>query len=139
MSTENLEGPAMPGGPSISMADLDHDDKGPRLIACAAVTWTIALVSLVLRFYTRIKLVNRFGLSDWFILLSLVAATEYLASLIARQCSSIRCWTWRQLADEEDIRGPLWHRKTRLGYQPERLHAHDGGMLSPSLSHPVPL
>lgn len=54
------------------MGDLDHSDTGPNIIAAAFTTWTIALVFVLLRFYTRSRLVKALGLTDWFVALALV-------------------------------------------------------------------
>jgi hypothetical protein len=56
------------------MADLPHDNLGPNINAATWVTWTIALIMVLLRFYTRARIVHALGWADWFIALSLVAA-----------------------------------------------------------------
>ena len=66
-STTPGEGAA---GPSV--ADLDHGDLGPNMLAAAFVTWSIAFIFVVLRFYTRATIVRALGIADWFIVLSLV-------------------------------------------------------------------
>ncbi|KAL1843194.1 hypothetical protein VTJ49DRAFT_2745 [Mycothermus thermophilus] len=71
----------MPGGP-LSVADLDHGDLGPNILAAAAITWTIALVFVLLRFYTRLRLVRGLGLTDWTLLLSLLAAGGHCVTLV---------------------------------------------------------
>ncbi|KAH6855994.1 hypothetical protein B0I37DRAFT_442742 [Chaetomium sp. MPI-CAGE-AT-0009] len=67
--------PAGPGGPSgTSMADLDHGDLGPNLLAANWTTWAIAVIFVLLRFWTRVKIVHALGPADWFIAASLIAA-----------------------------------------------------------------
>ncbi|KAK4126377.1 hypothetical protein N657DRAFT_615079 [Parathielavia appendiculata] len=73
MSSGTLGGP----GAGPSMADLDHSDLGPNVLAAAWTTWTIALIFVLLRFYTRARIMNALGLADWFIALSLIAAAGF--------------------------------------------------------------
>jgi hypothetical protein len=54
------------------MDDLPHDDLGPNIIAANFATWTIALIFVLLRFWTRVKIVRALGAADWFIAASLV-------------------------------------------------------------------
>jgi len=54
------------------MADLDHGDLGPNMLAATFTTWGIALIFVLMRFWTRATIVRKLGLSDWFIALSLV-------------------------------------------------------------------
>jgi len=56
------------------MADLAHDTLGPNIIAACFVTWTVALIFVLLRFWTRARIVHALGMADWFIALSLLAA-----------------------------------------------------------------
>jgi hypothetical protein len=42
------------------------------MIAAVFTAWTIALVFVVLRFWTRVRIVHSLGPSDWFIALALV-------------------------------------------------------------------
>ena len=57
-------------GPPV--ADLDHGDLGPNVLAATFTTWSIAFIFVLLRFYTRATIVRTLGLADWFIALSLV-------------------------------------------------------------------
>ena len=57
-------------GPPV--AGLDHGDLGPNVLAATFITWAIAFIFVVLRFYTRATIVRALGLADWFIALSLV-------------------------------------------------------------------
>ncbi|KAH6632400.1 hypothetical protein F5144DRAFT_490261 [Chaetomium tenue] len=67
--------PEGPGGHSTaSMADLDHNDLGPNIIAANFVCWAIAFVFVLLRFWTRARIVRALGVADWFIAASLIAA-----------------------------------------------------------------
>ena len=54
------------------MADFDHGDLGPNVLASVFATWTIALIFVVLRFWTRARIVHALGPADWCIALSLV-------------------------------------------------------------------
>jgi hypothetical protein len=54
------------------MADLDHGDLGPNVLASVFATWTIALIFVLLRFWTRARIVHALGPADWCIALSLV-------------------------------------------------------------------
>jgi hypothetical protein len=44
------------------------------MLAAAWTAWTIALIVVLLRFWTRARIVHVLGLADWCILLSLVRA-----------------------------------------------------------------
>ena len=46
----------------------------PDIIACSVITWLIALGFVIVRFYTRAKLINVLGPSDWCIIPALLAA-----------------------------------------------------------------
>ncbi|KAL2267317.1 hypothetical protein VTJ83DRAFT_4594 [Remersonia thermophila] len=83
-----------PDGPPPSTADLDHDTLGPNMLAAAAITWTIALVFVVLRFYTRMRIVHKLGLSDWTILLSLLAAGGYCVALAVQISHGLGRHVW---------------------------------------------
>lgn len=67
-----MSSPAPGGGPGPSMADLDHGDLGPNMLAASFTTWGIALIFVILRFWTRATIVRKLGFSDYFIALSLV-------------------------------------------------------------------
>lgn len=54
------------------MADLDHGSLGPNMLAATFTTWGIAFIFVLLRFWTRAKIVRNLGWSDWSIALSLV-------------------------------------------------------------------
>ena len=47
-------------------------NRGPLIIAVSFVEFAFALLLVVLRFYTRIKLVRKIGLDDWLVLAALV-------------------------------------------------------------------
>jgi hypothetical protein len=64
------------------MADLDHSDHGPNILAAAFTTWAIALLFVLLRFYTRARIVRALGLADWFIALSLVRLFRTLSRVV---------------------------------------------------------
>jgi len=84
MSSDLPEGAGAPAfGPP--MGNLDHGDLGPNTIAAAFTTWTIALVFVSLRIYTRTRIINALGISDWCIGLALVAAGCLCASQVERQ------------------------------------------------------
>ncbi|KAK4041588.1 hypothetical protein C8A01DRAFT_34313 [Parachaetomium inaequale] len=64
------------------MADLDHGDLGPNILASAFVMWTIALVFVLLRFWTRARIVHALGPADWCIALSLIASLGMCISYV---------------------------------------------------------
>ncbi|KAK3294236.1 uncharacterized protein B0H64DRAFT_462914 [Chaetomium fimeti] len=67
--------PAGPGGASgTPMAELDHDDLGPNILAANYTTWAIAVIFVLLRFWTRVRIVRSLGPADWFIAASVIAA-----------------------------------------------------------------
>jgi hypothetical protein len=47
------------------------------IIACVSITWLIALFFVILRFYTRGRLIHVLGPSDWCIIPSLVSFAVY--------------------------------------------------------------
>jgi len=51
---------------------LDYSDLGPNIIAASFVTWAIALAFVLMRFWTRARIVHKLGLADWTIAVSLV-------------------------------------------------------------------
>ncbi len=60
-------------GPGGSLAAyLDHSDLGPNIAAASFVTWVIALAFVLMRFWTRMRIVNKLGLADLVIAVSLV-------------------------------------------------------------------
>jgi hypothetical protein len=58
--------------PPEVLAALKKEDKGPTTIAVCTVFTVLALVSVALRFFTRIKLVGSVWLEDYFIASSMV-------------------------------------------------------------------
>ncbi|AEO66300.1 uncharacterized protein THITE_2077835 [Thermothielavioides terrestris NRRL 8126] len=75
-----------PGGPAgASASDLDHSDLRPNMLAATWITWTIALIFVLLRLWTRTRIVHTLGISDWFIVLSLIAAGGCCISIV-EQC-----------------------------------------------------
>ncbi|KAL2153690.1 hypothetical protein VTH82DRAFT_4845, partial [Thermothelomyces myriococcoides] len=63
-----------PGPPDASTDDKPHNSLGPNILATCFVTWTIALIFVLLRFWTRTKIVRLLGPADWCIALALVVA-----------------------------------------------------------------
>lgn len=55
------------------------------IVACAVITWLIALGFVVVRFYTRGRLNNVLGASDWCIIPALVFAAGVMASSLERR------------------------------------------------------
>lgn len=66
--------PGGPGGPDngSSAANLPHDDAGPNILVATWTTWAIASIFVMMRFWTRVKIVHKLGAADWCILVSLV-------------------------------------------------------------------
>ena len=62
---------------------LQHDthDRALMFVTCMTVSTTIALVLVSLRMYTRLKIVRRFGMDDFTILLAMVHTACLLALL----------------------------------------------------------
>ncbi|KAK4234454.1 hypothetical protein C8A03DRAFT_18650 [Achaetomium macrosporum] len=73
MSSSRLGGT---GEPVVgrSTPDSDHGDLGPKLITAAFTTWSVAFIFVLLRFWTRSRIVHKLGAADWFIALALLAA-----------------------------------------------------------------
>ncbi|AEO60814.1 hypothetical protein MYCTH_74573 [Thermothelomyces thermophilus ATCC 42464] len=82
MSSGTSGGPGGPPGPST--ADLPHNSHGPNILAACFVTWTIALIFVLLRFWTRTKIVRLLGPADWCIASSLVVAAGLCASYVVQ-------------------------------------------------------
>ncbi|KAK3943360.1 hypothetical protein QBC46DRAFT_377642 [Diplogelasinospora grovesii] len=71
------------GGSSAgALEPPDHDDNSPRMIAAAFATWTIAFIFVVLRLWTRARIVRVLGAADWFICLSLIACLGFCVGLV---------------------------------------------------------
>jgi len=79
MTLGTSEGPGGASGPS--MADLPHDSRGPNILAACFITWTIAFIFVLMRFWTRARIVNALGWADWFIAFALVRAGSLPESL----------------------------------------------------------
>ncbi|KAK3319163.1 hypothetical protein B0H66DRAFT_258056 [Apodospora peruviana] len=71
-----------PGDSSMVIPALAHDDSGPRMVAAGFITWTIAFIFVVLRFWTRAMIVRRLGAADWCIALSLIAGAGTCVALL---------------------------------------------------------
>ena len=61
-----------PGWPAPS--EMNQDDTGPRMVAAAFATWSIALIFVLMRLWTRARIVYALSFSDLFIVLSLVSS-----------------------------------------------------------------
>jgi len=60
---------------SSSTGDLppgSDDSRAPGIIASATLFWVFAASLVALRFYTRIKIVQVFGVEDWILFAALV-------------------------------------------------------------------
>lgn len=75
-------GPA--GAPPVDPALLPHDSLQANIICAVIITWVISAVFVAARFYTRYYLVRVIGLTDWFLLLSLVFSLGVTISDIMR-------------------------------------------------------
>ncbi|KAK0663898.1 hypothetical protein QBC41DRAFT_23669 [Cercophora samala] len=72
------------------------------IVACAVITWLISLGFVVVRFYTRGKLNNVLGASDWCIIPALVFAAGVMASSLEQMArgAGIHAWEadWMQMS-----------------------------------------
>ncbi|KAH6634789.1 hypothetical protein B0J18DRAFT_30843 [Chaetomium sp. MPI-SDFR-AT-0129] len=93
--------PAAPGGPDhgSSAASLPHDNTGPNILVATWTTWTIASIFVMMRFWTRVKIVHKLGAADWCILLSLLAAAGMCGSYVQQ----VRYDLGRHTYDIDDI------------------------------------
>nr|CDP22942.1 Putative protein of unknown function [Podospora anserina S mat+] len=64
------------------------------IVACAVITWLIALGFVVVRFYTRGKLNNVLGASDWCIIPALVFAAGVMASSLEQMARGAGRHAW---------------------------------------------
>ncbi|KAL2255343.1 hypothetical protein VTK26DRAFT_3553 [Humicola hyalothermophila] len=62
-------------------SERDQHDNGPTFVAAAFTTWGIAFISVLVRLWTRTRIVPALSFSDLFIVLSLIAAAGYCVSL----------------------------------------------------------
>ncbi|KAH8908298.1 hypothetical protein BR93DRAFT_868205, partial [Coniochaeta sp. PMI_546] len=67
----------------------------PDIIACATITWVIALILVVLRLYTRTRIRKIFGPSDWCIAFSALCAAGVTASSIEQAVRGAGKHTWQ--------------------------------------------
>ena len=58
--------------PPERIAKLARENQSPKVIALVSAFTAIGFVSVVLRFFTRVKFVGFLGLEDYFIALSMV-------------------------------------------------------------------
>lgn len=61
-----------PQPPSITLEYLNYN-KGPIYLAIVATLVSIALLTFLLRVYTRTKLLHFFGIDDWLMLVAVVS------------------------------------------------------------------
>lgn len=70
--------------PNMTIWGPIPDDKRrslqPDIIVCAAITWLIGLTLVVLRLYTRTRIIKVFGPTDWCIAFSVLCAAGVTAS-----------------------------------------------------------
>ncbi|KAL2177725.1 uncharacterized protein P884DRAFT_284881 [Thermothelomyces heterothallicus CBS 202.75] len=92
MTSGTSGGPGGPPGPST--ADLPHNSHGPNILAACFVTWTIALIFVLLRFWTRTKIVRLLGPADWCIASSLVVAAGLCATYVVQVNRALGKHVW---------------------------------------------
>ncbi|KAK3307230.1 uncharacterized protein B0T15DRAFT_382826, partial [Chaetomium strumarium] len=85
MSSPTPDGTGGSGVIGPPTPDQDHGDQGPNMIAAAFTAWTISLVFVLLRFWTRARIVHSLGPTDWFIALALIASGGMCVSAV-EQC-----------------------------------------------------
>jgi hypothetical protein len=66
----------------------------PDIIACAIITWLIGLTFVVLRFYTRIRIIKVFGPSDWCIAFAALCAAGVTASSVEQAARGAGKHAW---------------------------------------------
>ena len=71
------------------------DDRGPQLQAVCSTFLATAVISTLLRIYTRLGLVKSFGLDDWFMTGAMLAHIMFAACCL----SGIHYGTGRQFTD----------------------------------------
>ncbi|KAK4188146.1 hypothetical protein QBC35DRAFT_383311 [Podospora australis] len=64
---------------------LPHDDTGPHMLAVTFTTWGLAALFVIARLYTRGRIARVIGWTDWFILLSLLAALAMCVCMVIGQ------------------------------------------------------
>ncbi|KAI1855171.1 hypothetical protein JX266_000036 [Neoarthrinium moseri] len=73
------------------------ENRGPPLFAIDVFFMTLAIITSLLRFYTRIFMVKAFGIDDWFMLIATIAFTLFASFSIA----GVHYGTGRHFADLE--------------------------------------
>ncbi|KAB5531355.1 hypothetical protein GE09DRAFT_383598 [Coniochaeta sp. 2T2.1] len=66
----------------------------PDIIACALITWVIGMTLVVLRVYTRTRIVKVFGPSDWCVAFAALCAAGVTASAIEQAIRGAGKHTW---------------------------------------------
>ena len=61
---------------SEERARLEKDNKGPTTIAVCVVFTVLALISVALRLFTRVKLIRHVGAEDYCIIVSMVSVYQ---------------------------------------------------------------
>ncbi|KAL2193411.1 hypothetical protein P885DRAFT_45508 [Corynascus similis CBS 632.67] len=92
MTLGTSEGPGGASGPS--MADLPHDSRGPNILATCFITWTIAFILVLMRFWTRARIVHALGWADWFIAFALVRAAGLCVSYVIQVKHALGKHVW---------------------------------------------
>jgi len=57
-------------------ARLENDDLGSTIVGVTVSFTVLALTAVLLRFYTRVRLIKNFGAEDWLMLVSMVRIRE---------------------------------------------------------------
>ncbi|KAK4170017.1 hypothetical protein QBC43DRAFT_307005 [Cladorrhinum sp. PSN259] len=70
-----------PGGDTAS-SNLDHDDKSPDLLAGMWTTFGIATLFVLLRLWTRARIIRRLGPADLMITLSLICSAGMCVAMV---------------------------------------------------------
>ncbi|KAK0630351.1 hypothetical protein B0T17DRAFT_469900, partial [Bombardia bombarda] len=91
-----------------------HDSRRSNIIVSASVSWVIAALLVVLRFYTRGIVIRVLGPTDWSILLSLVFAGATCAGVIEQAIRGSGTHIWD--LDPTDTEGGMaWGRAAWYG------------------------
>lgn len=75
-----------PGGPPRPSETHPVPDLGPKIVVAAFTLWSVAMVFVFLRFYTRIWIVRAIGWADYFVALAAVSWSLPHAVLPLRAC-----------------------------------------------------
>ena len=77
MTSSMADGPLHPPSPE------PIPDTGPRIVIAAFTTWSLTVVFVLLRFYTRARIVRTLGPSDWCTAVAVVCSTAHWTLVVS--------------------------------------------------------